>query len=99
MAALSTTKRGDRVPVGQYWEQTFEVALTGTNPADEWIVTGFDEVVSVVGAVVIGTAGLADWPAFKMNLAGTGGASTPGALGIESVTAQTIQVTVRGRAG
>jgi hypothetical protein len=97
MAVLSATKIGDRIAVGRYFEQTFEVALSGTNPADEWIVTGFDEVVSVVGFAVIGTAGLADVPAFKYNLAGTGGAATPGALGMESVTAQTIHVTVRGK--
>lgn len=97
MAQLAAVKVGDRIPAGRYFEQTFLVALTGTNPADEWIVTGFDEVVSVVGYAVIGTAGLADAPAFMLNLLGTGGAASAGALGIESITAQLIQVTVRGK--
>jgi hypothetical protein len=94
MAALSATKKGDRIAAGRYWEQTYEVALTGSAPADEWIVTGYDEVIAVRGIVAVGTAGVADWPAIQMNKLGTGGATSNGALGLESIAAQTVQVTL-----
>jgi hypothetical protein len=94
MAALTATKVGDRTPAGRYWEQTYSVALTGSSPADEWFVTGYDEVIAVRGIAAIGTAGPVDWPASALNKLGTGGATSLGALGIESVAAQTVHVTL-----
>lgn len=100
MAALAATKVGDRVPQGRYFEQTFKVGPTNAVAlnATEWFVTGFSEVVAVVGAATLGTS--TSSLNFVKNARGTGVAegTNPGDVGIEASLGSTIaEVTVRGR--
>jgi hypothetical protein len=96
MAALTGTKMlgAAGLPLGQYILQTEEFTIANANAADEWIDTGYSEVIAVVGVVVIGTAVEADLVAFVENASGTGDTedSDMGYLGIEGA-AGTYQVT------
>lgn len=85
--------------------RTFTVSVTSDAAEDEWIVTGLGILEGVLGFAVLGTAAPVqnttdptELPVFGLNLAGTGGDVTNGALGIEVFSVdQTIQVTVVGR--
>lgn len=105
MAALSFTKKTERLPVGNRVLQTFEVTTTAA-AADEWIATGLSWIDAVVEGGVIGTTPHADvstsadpvTPNYVLNANGTGVAAgtNAGNLGIETPTAKTVQVTVIG---
>ena len=96
MAALTATKVTDREPVGNLFMQTFR-ATPGSAAADEYILTGFQTVLAVVGFAPMG-ATLASMN-FVLNALGTGQTenTTQGALGVESSTTGQFQVTVLGR--
>ena len=98
MAQIEALRIGDRVPVGRYWEQTFQVVLPGGAALDEWIDTGFDEIVTVVGCIVI-LSSISDpeFPLFSLNTAGIEEPPAPGALGIASSSEETVHITVRGK--
>lgn len=99
MAAITPTLVGVW-QAGEYEFKTFRVAVTNANAADEWIDTGLQWIVGIVGFAPIGTAVVANAPAFKKNCQGTGGtedtASTGGDLAIESDATTTYSVTVFG---
>lgn len=98
MAQLEAVRIGDRVPVGRYWEQTFQVTLPGGSNLDEWIDTGFDEVVTVVGCIVIlSSIGDPEFPLFSLNTAGIEEPPSAGAVGIAAISEEIIHVTVRGK--
>lgn len=101
MAVLVTVDLTDFIPVGDpknnYFMKSFSAA-TITTGADEWITTGMDTLLAVVGHGLIDTtSGAVDTTNFKLNLAGTGGAAQPGSLGIEAgATEALLHVTVIG---
>ena len=98
MAVVVPSARSAKIPVGPHWMQTFTVASTGDDKADEWFVSGFGNIVAIIGDAVIGTAGSAVTNNYMKNLAGTGGAATPGAVAFQtkSGAALTMEVTVLG---
>lgn len=95
MAVLTATKIGDRRHDGRYVKQTFRVT-TGVAAADEWIATGFKQIVTVEGPFVHGaaTSGIN----FVKNARGTGVAenTNAGDLGVEAAAAVVVEVTVVG---
>ena len=96
MAALTATRVTDRLPVGNLFMQTFRTT-PGSAAADEWIVTGFQTVLAVVGFSPLG-ATLASMN-FVLNARGTGVTenTNQGDLGVESSTTGQFLVTVLGR--
>lgn len=86
------------MPIGRYWEQTFQVTLPGGGNLDEWIDTGFDEVMTVVGCIVIlSSTSDTEYPLFSLNTAGIAEPPAPGALGMRAVTEETVHIAVRGK--
>jgi hypothetical protein len=101
MAVLTATELGLRLPIGNYFQKSFTVALTTNDATDEWIVTGFDEIISVTGGAVQGATAQTETPNFVINAQGTAATAgaNPGDLGIEvpDTTNSTLHVTVIGR--
>lgn len=104
IAAALAPKSGDEIvhPNG-YVDRTFQVTVANSGATDEWIVTGFSKIVTVVGSTLlaVGAAPAAPTaaPLFKLNSDGTasGATDTSGNLGIQVFDAATILVvTVRG---
>jgi hypothetical protein len=96
MAALTATQLGPdwTVPNGQYKIVTYSVSATNAAATDEWIATGGEEVLCVVGCSVIGTVPLTTTPVFVKNANGTGvtAGANPGNLGVEFTDATDITV-------
>jgi len=97
MAVLTITSRSAKMPMGPYWMQTFGVTAANPAASDEWIVTGFNNVVAVVGSVITGATEDIDTNCFLRNAEGTGAAATSGgSLGVQVGAALPIEVTVLG---
>lgn len=98
MAALTATFVTKRLPVGDLAQVTF-TCTTGAAAANEWVVTGLSTISAIIGAVVTGADPQLSTLNFVKNAQGTGVAegTNHGDLGIESPTAETIEVTVLGR--
>lgn len=100
MAVLAATAVSPKLPVGNRFMQTFEVAIANAAAANEWIAPpGFSSIEAVVGAMAIGTAGLATTINCILNANGTGvtAGTNPGSLGIESAAGATVHVTIIGK--
>jgi len=100
MAALTATRVGKRLPIGDRFLVTFRVTIANANAADEWVAAGpagtglrwIDRVLGVVD--VAATADETETPTVaKNNVEGTG-AST-----IEDVAASGGGLAIEGNAG
>lgn len=101
MAALTFTPTGTRRQVlGDRVVVSGRFTIANVAAADEWVDTRLSWIARIVGVVAIGTASLADLPAFKRNAQGTGGtedtAAQGGDLAVEGV-AGVYEVTVIGK--
>jgi len=98
MAVLAVASRSARIPAGPYWMQSFITTTTAGAQDDEWIVTGFENVVAVLGDAVIGATAGTETNNYEKNQEGTAAAATAGfgLLGIETQAALTVEVTVLG---
>jgi hypothetical protein len=96
MAVLTTTtKMNYPVPDGQTKVRVYNVTVASQSATDEWIATGGEEVIAVLGVSPLnGTAGLTPNLSIVLNARGTGATAgaNPGDLGIE--TADTTDVIV-----
>jgi len=99
MAVVAVTSQTARVPAGPYWMQTFRATIAGADAADEWIVTGFKNIIMVVGDAVLGATEGAKTNNYVKNAQGTGVAAgtNPGDLGIETELAADLEVTILGQ--
>lgn len=102
MAALTIVSQSDWTRLESRFEKDYVLAqFTATTTADatdEWIESGMDTVLAVVGYAVMDTATVVptETPNFGINVSGTGGAANPGAIGVQTLLAQSISVTVIG---
>jgi hypothetical protein len=105
MAALTATRVGNRLPIGDRFLVTFRVTIANANAADEWVAAGpsgtglrwIDRVIGVVD--VNATADETEVPVVLKNegtgTAGTEG-TTGGALAIEG-NAGTYEISLIGK--
>jgi len=98
MAVLAITSRTERAPMGSHWLQSFRVSCSTGTPTDEYVPTGLNKIISVVGCAVIGAAGGLSTVAFVKNARGSAGTEDTygGDLGIEADDARVVEVTVLG---
>jgi len=100
VAALTPTYLTGKLPVGHKVIRTFRFTIANADAADEWVDTGLTWIDAVIGVVAIGTADIAELPAFKKNCQGTGGTenttTTGGDLAVEG-NAGVFEVTVLGK--
>jgi len=98
MAVLAVTSSTARVPVGPYWMQTFRVT-TGAASAVEYFVTGFSNVITVVGDAILGITAGAGTSNYILNAQATSGTAGdyPGDLAIETTAGFDMEVTVLGQ--
>ena len=91
MAALTTTTIYNApVPDGQAKFRVYKVTVASQSATDEWIATGGEEVLGVIGfSPLHGTAGLMPTLSIVLNASGTGATAgaNPGNLGIETADA------------
>ena len=99
MAVITATEGAEgRVPYGaSHFIRRFTFTVANTAAADEWINTGFETVIGVLGGVNVRgvTKGSTN---YVLNAKGTGQAvdSTLGVLGVESDVAAVHEVVVIG---
>jgi len=94
--ALIGPRRVELIEDVEYVTQTYRVT-TGAAQDDEYIVTGYSDIVAVVGCVQIDAAASeTQVPFFVKNARGTSIAAdtNAGDLGIEQLLASTYEVTV-----
>jgi len=88
------------MPVGPYWMQTFTVASTGDSKTDEYFVSGFNNVIAILGSAIVDETPGTSTNNFQRNKVGSANAAaaSPGGVGFETLTgaAATIQVTIIG---
>jgi len=100
MAALTATLGAEgRIPLGaNYYIKRFTFTVANTAAADEWINTGFETVIGVLGGVNVRgvTKGSTN---YVLNSVGTATAAgtTGGLLAVESDVAAVHEVTVIGQ--
>jgi hypothetical protein len=103
MAVLTATELMPFQPVGSMFQRAFSVDVATQSATDEWIVTGLEKIVGVVGQACIGAGGQTSTPNFLLNVQGTAGTagSSGGDLAIEitDATNATLNVTVIGYRG
>jgi hypothetical protein len=80
---------------GQYKMATYRVTTTDASQTDEWVATGGEEVLDVIGFAVDGTVSNLS-ASFVLNASGTGATAgaNPGNLGIETESTATLNVTL-----
>jgi len=99
MAVIVPDSQTARIPVGPHWMQTFRVTIGAADADDEWIVTGFKNIIAVVGDAVLGATEGAKTNNYVKNAQGTAATAgaNPGDLAIETELAADIEVTILGQ--
>lgn len=93
MAVVTATALTSKIPAGPHWMQVFS-ANGGAGAADEWIETGFGEILA---AFIVTTGDTVDTHNVLVNAQGTGAAQTSGgSVGFETVAGEAVAILVIG---
>jgi len=98
MAVTAVNARTARIPAGPYWMQTFMVTTSAADQTGEYFVTGFENIVAVIGDALMSDTASAKTTNYVKNARGTAGTAGdyPGDLGIEAEVGDDFEVTVLG---